>query len=887
MPTVNDIRSTFLNYFAKQGHAVVESSPLVPRNDPTLMFVNSGMVQFKNLFTGLETRDYTRATSSQKCVRAGGKHNDLDNVGYTNRHHTFFEMLGNFSFGDYFKADAIHFAWELITKELDIPKDKLLVTVYHTDEEAADIWKKVAGITDDRIIRIPTSDNFWSMGATGPCGPCTEIFFDHGDHIWGGPPGSKDEDGDRFVEIWNLVFMQNERFEDGSMTDLEMQSIDTGMGLERVAALLQGSNDNYATDLMRSLIEASADATSIDPDGPGRTHHRVIADHLRSASFLMADGVMPAGDGRGYVLRRIMRRAMRHAHLLGARDPVMYRLVPALIAQMGAAFPELGRAQSLIEETLKQEELRFRETLERGLRLLDDEVAGLADGAELPGRAAFKLYDTFGFPLDLTQDALREQGRSVDTDGFDAAMAEQKAKARAAWAGSGDVGDADVWFDVVDQHGATDFLGYDTETAEGQIVALVRDGSRIERAEKGETVQIALNQTPFYAESGGQVGDTGVIHTDSGAVKVTDTRKSAGVFVHLGEVTEGVITPGEAAVLEVDHARRTSIRANHSATHLLHEALRRALGPHVAQRGSLNADDRLRFDFSHNKALSGKELVQIEAEVNDFIRQNTVVETRIMTPDSARDLGAQALFGEKYGDEVRVVSMGTLAGSGKGGDGRTYSLELCGGTHVRQTGDIGVFVVLGESASSAGVRRIEALTGADALAWLKGQDARLAEVATVLKAPAAEVAERVKTLLDERKSLNNEVAQLRREMAMSGGDKSVDVAKEINGVKILAQVISGVTGKDLPQLIDEHKALLDSGVVLLIADTGAKVAVAAGVTQDLTTRISAVDLVRACVAELGGKGGGGRADMAQGGAQSVENADAAIVAAKQILEDLT
>ncbi|MCF6231748.1 MAG: alanine--tRNA ligase [Rhodobacteraceae bacterium] len=887
MPSVNDIRSTFLNYFAKQGHAVVESSPLVPRNDPTLMFVNSGMVQFKNLFTGLETRDYTRATSSQKCVRAGGKHNDLDNVGYTNRHHTFFEMLGNFSFGDYFKADAIHFAWELITKELDIPKDKLLVTVYHTDEEAADIWKKVAGISDDRIIRIPTNDNFWSMGATGPCGPCTEIFFDHGDHIWGGPPGSADEDGDRFVEIWNLVFMQNERFEDGSMTDLEMQSIDTGMGLERVAALLQGSNDNYATDLMRSLIEASADVTNTDPDGPGRMHHRVIADHLRSVSFLMADGVMPAGDGRGYVLRRIMRRAMRHAHLLGARDPVMYRLVPALIAQMGAAYPELGRAQSLIEETLKQEEVRFRETLERGLRLLDDEVAGLDEGAELPGRAAFKLYDTFGFPLDLTQDALREQGRSVDTDGFDAAMAEQKAKARAAWAGSGDVGDADVWFDVVDRYGVTDFLGYDTETAEGQIVALVRDGQSIQRVEKGETVQIALNQTPFYAESGGQVGDAGVIRTDNGAVKVTDTRKSAGVFVHMGKVTEGVIAQGDAAVLEVDHARRRSIRANHSATHLLHEALRRALGPHVAQRGSLNADDRLRFDFSHNKALSAAELSRVEAEVNDYIRQNSVVETRIMTPDSARDLGAQALFGEKYGLEVRVVSMGTLAGSDKGTDGQTYSLELCGGTHVRQTGDIGVFVALGDSASSAGVRRIEALTGADGFAWLKGQDARLAEVATALKAPGAEVAERVKALLDERKSLSNEVAQLRRELAMAGGGQAAKDVKEINGVKIIAQVLSGVTGKDLPQLIDEHKARLESGVVVLIADTGGKVAVAAGVSKGLTARVSAVDLVRACVGELGGKGGGGRADMAQGGAQSVENADAAFAAVEQILEDLT
>ncbi len=884
MPSVNDIRSTFLNYFAKQGHAVVDSSPLVPRNDPTLMFVNSGMVQFKNLFTGVETRHYSRAATAQKCVRAGGKHNDLDNVGYTNRHHTFFEMLGNFSFGDYFKADAIAFAWELITKELDIPRDRILVTVYHTDDEAAEIWKKVAGLGDDRIIRIATADNFWSMGATGPCGPCTEIFFDHGDHIQGGPPGSKDEDGDRFVEIWNLVFMQNERFEDGSMTELAMQSIDTGMGIERVAAVLQGSNDNYATDLMRALIEASADATSSDPDGPGRTHHRVIADHLRAVSFLMADGVMPAGDGRGYVLRRIMRRAMRHGALLGARDPVMHRLVPALVQQMGAAYPELGRAQSLIEATLEHEETRFRETLERGLKLLDDELAGLPEGAELPGRAAFKLYDTYGFPLDLTQDALREKGRAVDRDGFDAAMAEQKAKARAAWAGTGAAADARIWFDVADAHGATDFLGYDTERAEGQIVALVQDGAAVAKATKGEKVQIALNQSPFYGESGGQVGDTGLIRTENGLAKVVDTRKNAGVFVHLAEVVEGQISTGAAAVLEVDQARRSAIRANHSATHLLHEALRRALGDHVTQRGSLNAADRLRFDFSHPKGLSAAELARVETEVNEYIRQNAPVETRIMTPDDARDMGAQALFGEKYGDEVRVVSMGRLDGSGKGGDGQTYSLELCGGTHVRQTGDIGVFVTVGEFASSAGVRRIEALTGADAFAWLSDQGRRLGEVAATLKVPVPDVPGRIRALLDERRALSNEVVQLRRELAMSGGGKEPAEVREINGIKMIAQVLSGVTGKDLPNLIDAHKARLESGVVLLIADTGGKAAVAAGVTADLAGRVSAVDLVRASVAELGGKGGGGRADLAQGGGRDVANAEAAIRAAELVLE---
>ncbi|WP_028956639.1 alanine--tRNA ligase [Sulfitobacter sp. 20_GPM-1509m] len=882
MPTLNDIRSTFLNFFEKQGHQIVPSSPLVPRNDPTLMFVNSGMVQFKNLFTGVETRDYNRATTAQKCVRAGGKHNDLDNVGYTARHHTFFEMMGNFSFGNYFKEEAITYAWELLTQGFGIPAERLLVTVYHTDDEAANLWKKIAGLPDDRIIRIPTADNFWQMGPTGPCGPCTEIFYDHGDHIWGGPPGSPEEDGDRFIEIWNVVFMQNEQFEDGSMVPLDMQSIDTGMGLERIGALLQGKHDNYDTDLMRSLIEASADVSHSDPDGPGKTHHRVIADHLRSTSFLIADGVMPSNDGRGYVLRRIMRRAMRHAHLLGAKDPMMYKLVPALVRQMGAAYPELGRAQALITETLELEETRFKQTLERGLKLLDDELTGLAEGAALPGAAAFKLYDTFGFPLDLTQDALREKGRSVDTEGFDSAMAEQKAKARAAWSGSGEAADATVWFDVADTAGTTDFLGYDTETAEGQIVALVQDGAQVDSAAEGQTVQIALNQTPFYAESGGQVGDTGLIRTESGTVRVTDTRKTAGVFTHMGVVEKGSINKGQSAVLEVDHARRTSIRANHSATHLLHEALRNALGDHVAQRGSLNAADRLRFDFSHAKALSAEELSQVEAEINTFIRQNAPVETRIMTPDDARAIGAQALFGEKYGDEVRVVSMGR-ADTGKGGDGQTYSIELCGGTHVRQTGDIGACVILGDSASSAGVRRIEALTGAEALAYLRGQDTRLTAVADALKAPAAEVPDRVRALMDERKALANEVAQLRRELAMSGGGKAEPQAEDVNGTAFLAQVLTGVTGKDLPALIDAHKERIGSGAVLLIADDGGKVAVAAGVTKDKTDSLSAVDLVKAAVAELGGKGGGGRADMAQGGAKDATNADAAITAAKAVI----
>ncbi len=882
MPSLNDIRSTFLNYFARQDHRVVASSPLVPRNDPTLMFANSGMVQFKNLFTGVERRDYVRATTSQKCVRAGGKHNDLDNVGYTARHHTFFEMLGNFSFGDYFKDDAIAFAWELLTRDFDIPKDRLLVTVYHTDDEAAGIWRRVAGLPDDRIIRIPTDDNFWRMGPTGPCGPCTEIFFDHGPGIPGGPPGSPEEDGDRFIEIWNLVFMQNEQLADGSLRKLDMQSIDTGMGLERIGALLQGKHDNYDTDLMRSLIEASAHATGADPDGPGRIHHRVIADHLRSTSFLIADGVMPSNEGRGYVLRRIMRRAMRHAHQLGANDPLMHRLVPALVRQMGEAFPELAQARTLIEETLRLEETRFRQTLDRGLRLLDDELARLPEGSALPGEAAFRLYDTYGFPLDLTQDALREKGRGVDVAGFEAAMGEQKAKARAAWAGTGETKDAAIWFDLAEAHGASEFLGYDTETAEGQVLAIVADGASLAEAGVGRQVQLVLNQTPFYAESGGQVGDTGVIITPTGRARVTDTKKAQGLFLHLAEVTEGTIRPGQGAQLIVDQDRRSSIRANHSATNLLHEALRGALGDHVAQRGSLNAEDRLRFDFSHAKALTSDELAAVEAEVNAFIRQNSPVETRIMTPDDARSIGAQALFGEKYGDEVRVVSMGR-AETGKGADGQTWSIELCGGTHVARTGDIGLFVALSDSASSAGVRRIEGLTGAAALRHLAARASDLAEIAGMLKTPVPEAVARVKALADERRQLANEVAQLKRELAMGGGGAAAVEARKINGLSFISKVMNGVSGKDLPALIDAHKAQIGSGAVLLIAGEDGKAAIAAGVTPDLTARVSAVALVKAAVEAMGGKGGGGRPDMAQGGAKDIGAAEAGIAAAEALL----
>jgi len=882
MTSLADIRSTFLDYFDRQDHEVVASSPLVPRNDPTLMFTNSGMVQFKNRFTGVESGDYQRATTSQKCVRAGGKHNDLDNVGYTARHHTFFEMLGNFSFGDYFKNEAIPFAWELLTKDFGIDKSKLMTTVYHTDDEAFEIWKKL-GVPEDRIIRIATDDNFWRMGPTGPCGPCTEIFYDHGDHIWGGPPGSPEEDGDRFIEIWNVVFMQNEQFDDGSMVPLEMQSIDTGMGLERIAALLQGSHDNYDTDLFKALIEASAHATSTEPYGDQNVHHRVISDHLRSTSFLISEGVLPSNEGRGYVLRRIMRRAMRHAHLLGAKDPVMHKLVPALVQQMGAAYPELGQGQKLIEETLLNEEVRFKTTLDRGLKLLDDELSGLPEGADLPGEAAFKLYDTYGFPLDLTQDALRERGRGVDSDGFDAAMAEQKAKARAAWSGTGEAENAAIWFDVAEENGATDFLGYESISAEGQIVAIVQEGEALDSA-TGK-VQVVLNQTPFYAESGGQVGDAGVLKTETGTVQVTDTKKVANVFIHIGEVTDGDIKKGQGAELSVDPARRTAIQANHSATHLLNEALRNSLGDHIAQRGSLNAPDRLRFDFSHNKAIDASDLKAVEDEVNALIRQNSSVETRIMTPDDARALGAQALFGEKYGDEVRVVSMGIAEGSGKGTDGETYSLELCGGTHVKQLGEIGAFVALSDSASSAGVRRIEALSGQAALDHLSAQAAKLQTVAQTMKTPIGEIEDRVKALLEERKALSNEVAQLRRELAMGGGGQGGPVQEDVNGICFMGQTLSGVSGKELPALVDQFKDRAGSGVVLLISDAGGKAAIATGVTKDLTEKFNAVDLLRTAVEALGGKGGGGRPDMAQGGAASAEKADDAIAAVKAKLAE--
>ena len=887
MLSLSDIRSTFLTYFEKKGHEIVPSSPLIPRNDATLLFTNSGMVQFKSLFTSIEKRHYSRATTSQKCVRAGGKHNDLDNVGYTTRHHTFFEMLGNFSFGDYFKDDAIFFAWDLVTKEFEIPKDRLLVTVYHTDDEAAQIWKKVAGFSDSQIIRIDTSDNFWMMGATGPCGPCTEIFFDHGDQFWGGPPGDPDEDGDRFVEIWNLVFMQFERFADGTQRDLEVQSIDTGMGIERVAALLQGTNDNYQTDLFRNLIDASANVTSTNSNGKQAIHHRVIADHLRSISFLLADGVLPANDGRGYVLRRIMRRAMRHAHMLSAEEPIMHKLVSCLVSQMGVAYPELRHAQLLIEETLKSEEIRFRQTLERGLKLLEDELAELPENVDLPGQTAFKLYDTFGFPLDLTQDALREKNRGVDFEGFEAAMAEQRRKARAAWSGSDDQVDAKIWFDLFDSNGATDFVGYDTEIAEGQISALVLDGVLVSSCEKDKVVNVVLNQTPFYPEAGGQVGDKGQIRTSKAVLQVTDTQKIASVIFHTAIVKSGQVDTGDVVSLEVNHSNRARTCANHSATHLLHEALRKSLGEHVAQRGSVNSPDRLRFDFSHSHALDEQILRDVEAEVNAFIRQNTQVVTRIMTPEQAKALGAQALFGEKYGTEVRVVSMGHEKGCGKGQNGNTFSIELCGGTHVARTGEIGAFVITQETASSAGVRRIEALTGQAALDWLLEQANALSWFKSQIKAQTISAAKlKFSEFLKHSRNLQNEVVQLRREVATSvKSDYPQGDIKIINGKKFLVQILTGVLGKELPAIVDQHKERLRSGVVLLVSELESKVAVAVGVTKDLTEIFSAVDLVRSVVFELGGRGGGGRPDFAQGGGRDFKKIEIAISAIEKIMEE--
>jgi alanyl-tRNA synthetase len=884
MSGVNEIRSAFTGFFNKHGHEVVPSSSLVPRNDPTLMFTNAGMVQFKNVFTGVEKRPYVRATTSQKCVRAGGKHNDLDNVGYTARHHTFFEMLGNFSFGDYFKPQAIELAWSLITKEFGLPKDRLTVTVYHDDDEAYDLWKRVAGLPESRIIRIATSDNFWAMGDTGPCGPCSEIFYDHGDKIPGGPPGSADADGDRFIEIWNLVFMQYETLAGGERINLPRPSIDTGMGLERISAVLQGTHDNYEIDLMRALIRASAEASGVDADGPHKVSHRVIADHLRASSFLVADGVLPSNEGRGYVLRRIMRRAMRHAQLLGARDPLMWRLVPALVREMGQAFPELIRAEDLIAETLKLEETRFRATLARGLTILEDETRHLGAGAKLPGEVAFKLYDTFGFPLDLTQDALRARGLSVDTDGFAAAMERQRAEARKAWSGSGEAATETVWFGLRERLGASEFLGYETEKAEGIALAILKDGAEVEKLGAGEKGALILNQTPFYGESGGQVGDTGIIVGAKFRARVVDTRKKLGdLFIHDIEIEEGELTLGMALELKVDHARRLAIRANHSATHLLHEALRMVLGDHVAQKGSLVSPDRLRFDIAHPKPVTAAELSEVEDIANAIILQNEPVVTRLMGVDEARASGARALFGEKYGDEVRVVSMGTIEGGDNGE--RPYSIELCGGTHVARTGDIGLVSIVGESAVAAGVRRIEARTREGARKRLNEEAHALAKIAADLRTPVAKAGEQIAALIEDKRKLERELNDARRKLAMGGGATAGgEAVREVDGLKLYARAVSGVEMKDLKSMADEAKQSLGSGVVAIVAlAEDGKASVVVAVTPDLVARHSAVDLVRIASAILGGKGGGGRPDMAQAGGPDGDKAEAALAAIEAAL----
>ena len=876
MQTANDIRTAFLEYFRGHGHEVVASGPLVPSNDPTLLFTNSGMVQFKNVFTGAETRGYDRAATSQKCVRAGGKHNDLDNVGYTARHHTFFEMLGNFSFGDYFKDLAIELAWHLVTKEFGLDADRLWITVYHDDDEAHALWRKIAGLPEERVVRIATSDNFWAMGDTGPCGPCSEIFYDHGPDVAGGPPGSPDQDGDRYVEIWNLVFMQFEQVTKAERIDLPKPSIDTGMGLERIAAVMQGKHDLYDVDLMRHIIEASADAAGVPADGRHAAAHKVIADHLRASSFLLADGVMPSNEGRGYVLRRIMRRAMRHAHMMGCVEPLMWRLVPALTAQMGQAFPELGRAEALITETLKLEETRFKQTLDRGLRLLNDATAKLGDGAALPGEVAFKLYDTYGFPLDLTEDVLRGEGRPVDHAGFDAAMERQRAAARAAWSGSGDAATERVWFEIRDDVGAGEFLGHAVDTAEAEVLALVVDGARVERAETGVEVAIVVNQTPFYGEAGGQVGDTGMLSAGPGVrVTITDTQIKVGALhVHIGTVAEGALGVGDVVELAIEGDRRTLLRANHSATHLMHAALRRRLGDHVTQKGSLVAPDRLRFDFSHGQPLAAEDLAAIEAEVNDQIRQNATVETTIMSPDEAVSAGAMALFGENYGDQVRVLAMGA------DGDG-TYSLELCGGTHVARTGDIGQFKIIGEGAVAAGVRRIEALTGAAAERHARDQEESLRAAAARLKTTPAELPARIEALIEQRKKLEREIAELRRELATGGG--AAAEVRETGGIKLAARRLDGTPPKELRGLADTLKKQLGSGVVALIAVTDGKAALVVGVTDDLTDRLSAVELVRVGAAALGGTGGGGRPDMAQAGGPDGDKADAALDAIERAI----
>ena len=885
MTGLNDIRRTFIDYFKGIGHQPVESSSLVPRNDPTLMFTNSGMVQFKNVFTGVESREFKRAVSSQKCVRAGGKHNDLDNVGYTARHHTFFEMLGNFSFGDYFKADAIPFAWELLTKEFGLDKKRLSVTVYHDDEDAIEIWKKYAGLSDARIIPIASADNFWSMGPTGPCGPCSEIFYDHGPEIWGGPPGSKEENGDRFIEIWNLVFMQFEQFSNGTRENLPKPSIDTGMGLERIGAVLQGKYDNYETDTMRKIIEASAMATDAEPYGEKNVHHRVIADHLRSSCFLIAEGVLPSNEGRGYVLRRIMRRAMRHVHLLGKNDNVMHLLVSTLVQEMGQAFPELIRSKTMIEETLLMEETRFKETLDRGLFLLENELKLVPEGGTLSGDLAFKLYDTYGFPLDLTQDALREKGFTVDEDGFANAMKLQKEKARSAWSGSGDKEDNPIWFELEKKLPTTEFLGYDATYSQGQVLTILFDDKEQTKLMVEKTGQVIFNQTPFYAESGGQVSDSGSFYSDDGHGIIVNVKKKGKFFVHYLRVLEGVLNCNSGVTLEIDKSKRDAVCRNHSATHLMHESLRNILGNHVAQRGSFNDSKRMRFDFSHSKPLTSDELQNVESEVNFYIRQNTEVSTRLMAPKEAMELGARALFGEKYGEEVRVVSMGTQVSSGLGFLEKTYSIELCGGTHVERTGDIGSFKIISETASASGVRRIECYTGEEVIKYQSLQEETLKKVEDLLKTKSADVVNRLQSLFIEKKQMQLEISSLKKKLAL-GIDEKGGLNQDIinlSNISFVGKVLKDVDINNLRELVDSYKKKIESGIILLVNVTASKVNLICGITEDLTLQFSAIELVRKAAKATGGKGGGGRPDMAQAGGLDPAKAEQAIEIIKSFI----
>ncbi len=887
MTSLNDIRAAFLKYFEQRDHSVVQSSPLVPRNDATLLFTNSGMVQFKNIFTGLETRDYVRAATSQKCIRAGGKHNDLDNVGYTTRHHTFFEMLGNFSFGDYFKEQAIFYCWDLITREFDIPKDRLLCTVYHDDDEAAALWQKVAGFTDDRIIRIATSDNFWSMGNTGPCGPCSEIYYDYGEDVPGGPPGSPDEDGERFVEMWNLVFMQFDRTKDGTMHPLPRPCIDTGMGLERIGALLQGTRDNFLTDLFRSLIEISAQFTSTDPYGAATTHHRVIADHLRSTAFLIAEGVLPSNEGRGYVLRRIMRRAMRHAHFLEYEGTLLHDLFPQLVNQMGNAFPELAQNSDMIAETIKGEELRFKATLSRGLEILNREIKALDSGQSLSGATAFKLYDTYGFPLDLTQDVLREKDLTVDVAEFDQEMTKQKERARASWVGSGEIKESAIWFKLLEEHGRTEFLGYEFDQAQGMILALTDGKTLVTECQSGHEIHLIANQTPFYAEAGGQVGDQGHIKTETGLLEVADTRRLAGIFVHHCKVLEGTVQVGTNAELIVEASRRDRIKKNHSATHLLNEALREVLGRHVVQRGSLNDENRLRFDFSHGHPLTLEELSQVEDIVNQKIQENTPVQTTLMELEKALKIGAQAMFGEKYDSEVRVVSMGQKSDGANGVRRSVFSIELCGGTHVKSTGEIGWFVTTGETSSSAGIRRIDALTGSVAYDYLRSRDHLLAEVALQLKTPPAQIPDKVASLIKERNQLKKELENLHRERLASqfNKDESEYFQTEFSWGTYSGRIVKGLPPAEISALMDAEKTTVKSGVVVMVSEFAQKASVAVGITKDLTGRFSAIDLIQEITPLVGGKGGGGRPDFARGGGPDTSDLKTVLSKVRDLIQE--